>query len=96
MKTQKEIEEKLKEVEGMMGDKMSSADDIKQLENDIRAIKDKTISDGDRMKSLVKIMGRPVEVNSLDAQLYILKWILDDQSWVNYILTSSVVNAVML
>ena len=76
MKTQKEIYEKLKEVEGMMRDNIPNEKDITQLKYYVQAIKDKTITDNERMSILLKVMSRPVETISLDAQLFILKWIL--------------------
>ncbi len=76
MKTQKEIYEKLKEVEGMMRDNIPNEEDITQLKYYVQAIKDKTITDDERMSILLKVMSRPVETISLDAQLFILKWML--------------------
>ena len=79
IKTQKEIEEKLKEVEAMMRDNIPNEKDVKQLSDYMQTIENKTIiSDEERMKILVKVMSRPPEVISLDAQLFILKWILYD------------------
>jgi len=76
MKKQKEIYEKLKEVEGMMRDNIPNEKDITQLKYYVQAIKDKTITDDERMSILLKVMSKPVETISLDAQLFILKWIL--------------------
>ncbi len=76
MKTQKEIYEKLKEVEGMMRDNIPNEKDITQLKYYVQAIKDKTITDDERMSILLKVMSHPVETISLDAQLFILKWML--------------------
>jgi len=53
MKTQKEIYEKLKEVEGMMRDNIPNEKDITELKNYVQAIKDKTISDDERMSILL-------------------------------------------
>ena len=76
MKTQKEIYEKLKDVEQMMRDNIPNEEDITQLKYYVQAIKDKTITDDERMSILLKVMSRPVETISLDAQLFILKWML--------------------
>ena len=78
MKTQKEIYEKLKDVEQMMRDNIPNEKDITQLKYYVQAIKDKTITDDERMSILLKVMSRPVETISLDAQLFILKWMLYD------------------
>ncbi len=78
MKTQKEIEEKLKDVESMMRDKIPTEQEVVQLKDYHQAMQDDTISDEERMKVLLKVMSKPPEVISLDAQLYILKWMLYD------------------
>jgi len=76
MKTQKEIYEKLNEVEKMMRDNIPTEDEVTQLKDYHQAMQDDTITDEKRMKILLKVMSRPPEVISLDAQLFILKWIL--------------------
>jgi len=76
MKTQKEMETELKRLEQLMRDNIPNEDEIKQLQDYVQAIIDKTISDKDRMKILVKVMSRPVEVISIDAQIFRLKWAL--------------------
>ncbi len=78
MKSQKELETKLKEVEQMMRDNIPNEKDMKLLHDYLQKIKDKTISNDERMEILLKVMSRPPEVISLDAQLYLLNWILYD------------------
>lgn len=78
MKSQEELEAKLKEVKQMMRDNIPNEEDIKQLRDYVQGVKDKTISNDKRMEILVKVMSRPPEVISLDAQLYLLKWMLAD------------------
>ncbi len=77
MKTPEEIEKKYGELNQRMRDCFSNEDDIRKLRDDIETIRDNKISIDKQMAILLKVMSKPVDTISLDAQRFILEWVLD-------------------
>lgn len=76
IKTPEEIEKKYVELNQHMDDQIPREKDIRKLRDYLKAIKDKTISDDERMAILVKVLSQPTETISLDAQRYALEWVM--------------------
>ncbi len=76
MKTQEEIEKKYEELNQRIQDQMPNEDDITQLRDDIETIRDNKISIDKQMEIILNVLSKPVGATSIDAQRYILEWVL--------------------
>lgn len=77
MKTPEEIKKKYEELNQSMRDHIPNENDIKKLRDDMLALKDTTLSDDVRTAILLKIYSKPIETVSIDAQRYLLEWIME-------------------
>lgn len=76
MKTQKEIEKKRWELDKMMGDNMPTEETIKKLREFTEG---KKLPD-EQLEMMLIVMGRSTNSISIDAQRFILDWVLDDSN----------------
>lgn len=73
MKTQKEIQAKLKELDEMMSINMPTQKSIEELRDFTN--NDKKLPH-EHVEMLLKVMGRSSDTISIDAQRFILQWVL--------------------
>lgn len=72
MKTLEEVEKKYEELNQRMRKQLPNDNDIKDLQNYMN----KTIPDDQRTAIMLKIMSKPVDTISIDAQRYALEWVM--------------------